>query len=115
MYWPMMGTLKGCLVPEDLRSSIYSLYRVPLHAAVLITLFLTSSVRQSFLATTIMLGIACLAQIQLLFLSTAEHVGSTYSPVSLHEKDAPQSSSCANGFEMAVTVGSITAESDDDA
>ena len=34
LYFPMMGTLKGDIVPEDMRSTIYNLYRLPLNVIV---------------------------------------------------------------------------------
>lgn len=29
MYWPIMGTMKGGIVPEDQRAAIYNLFRIP--------------------------------------------------------------------------------------
>ncbi|CAE7698561.1 MFSD5, partial [Symbiodinium necroappetens] len=40
IYFPMMGTMKGQIVPESKRSTIYNLYRVPLNAIVVLTLIL---------------------------------------------------------------------------
>ena len=37
-YWPLIGTLKSQLVPEAIRSSVYSFYRVPLNLIVLVML-----------------------------------------------------------------------------
>ena len=34
LYFPMMGTLKGQIVPEESRAGIYNLYRLPLNVIV---------------------------------------------------------------------------------
>eukprot|EP00980_Cylindrotheca_fusiformis_P005655 scaffold1184_cov132-Cylindrotheca_fusiformis.AAC.76 len=38
MYWPIMGTMKGGIVPEDKRAAIYNLFRIPLNFIVLFSL-----------------------------------------------------------------------------
>jgi len=62
MYFPMMGTLKGQVVPENLRSTIYNLYRVPLNSIVVVTLVMRFETQLSFFITTVMLGIAAYGQ-----------------------------------------------------
>ena len=37
LYFPMIGTLKGDIVPEDMRSTIYNIYRFPLHVAAVLS------------------------------------------------------------------------------
>jgi len=34
VYWPTVGTLKSEIVPEDIRATVYNIYRVPLNAVV---------------------------------------------------------------------------------
>lgn len=85
--WPMINTLKSVIVPESTRSTVYSLYRVPLNLFVLVTLLMTSSIRASFCITSGLLMVACAAQFRLLLLSRKEHVGSTYLPVGVAEYD----------------------------
>merc|ERR1719195_451465 len=55
LYFPMIGTLKGDIVPEDMRSTIYNIYRFPLNVAVLLPLLLNFSVTTTFVVTTIIL------------------------------------------------------------
>merc|ERR1711957_797154 len=38
MYFPMMGTVKARVVPEESRSAIYNLFRVPLNGIVVLAL-----------------------------------------------------------------------------
>jgi len=58
VYFPMMGTLKGDIVPEDMRSTIYNLYRLPLNVIVLMPLLLNFSISTTFAVTTSILAIA---------------------------------------------------------
>eukprot|EP00474_Spongospora_subterranea_P002669 CRZ03127.1 hypothetical protein [Spongospora subterranea] len=38
LFWPSMGTLRGRLIPDSLRSTIMNLYRIPLNLIVVLTL-----------------------------------------------------------------------------
>ena len=58
LYFPMMGTLKGDIVPEDMRSTIYNLYRLPLNGIVLMPLLLNFSISTTFAVTTSILAVA---------------------------------------------------------
>jgi hypothetical protein len=58
LYFPALGTLKGDIVPEDKRSTIYNIYRVPLNVAVLLPLLLNFSITTTFIVTTAILGLA---------------------------------------------------------
>lgn len=58
LYFPMMGTLKGDIVPEDMRSTIYNLYRLPLNVVVLMPLLLNFSISTTFAVTTAILAVA---------------------------------------------------------
>ena len=58
LYFPMMGTLKGDIVPEDMRSTIYNLYRLPLNVVVLMPLLLNFSISTTFTVTSSILGLA---------------------------------------------------------
>lgn len=40
-YWPTMGTLKGRLIDDGIRSQVYGLLRVPLNVFVVVSLVLT--------------------------------------------------------------------------
>ena len=66
MYFPIMGTMKSAIVPESQRAAIYNLYRVPLNFIVLTSLLTDLTPKQSFLVTTVMLGIACFLQTKLM-------------------------------------------------
>lgn len=59
MYFPIMGTLKSSIVPENQRSAIYNLYRIPLNFIVLTSLMTDLAPKTSFLINTFMLGTAC--------------------------------------------------------
>jgi len=65
MYFPMMGTLKGQVVKEELRSTIYNIFRLPLNAIVVMTLVMKFSTATSFTITTSMLIMAFAAQYRL--------------------------------------------------
>jgi len=55
IYFPMMGTLKGDIVPEEMRSTIYNIYRFPLNVLVLLPLLLNFSISTTFVVTTAIL------------------------------------------------------------
>lgn len=65
MYFPIMGTMKGGIVPEDKRAAIYNLFRIPLNFIVLFSLLTDLTPRFSFILNATMLGVATLAQIVL--------------------------------------------------
>jgi len=58
LYFPMIGTLKGDIVPEDMRSTIYNIYRLPLNIIVLMPLMLNFSISTTFAVTTSILAVA---------------------------------------------------------
>jgi len=66
MYWPIMGTLKGAIVPESKRAAIYNLYRIPLNFIVLFSLLTDLTPTQSFLLNAFMLGTATVLMIILM-------------------------------------------------
>merc|ERR1712157_371797 len=57
MYFPCMGTLKGTVVPEAKRATIYNIYRIPLNAIVVCVLLVDLSVTTTFLICSILLVI----------------------------------------------------------
>ena len=48
IYFPTMGTMKSKYVPEIQRSTIYSLFRIPLNLFVLVCFFFDWGTTQSF-------------------------------------------------------------------
>merc|ERR1719230_1639314 len=66
LYFPLIGTLKGDIVPEDMRSTIYNLYRLPLNVCVLLPLLLNFSINTTFMVTTAILANALVCQYLLL-------------------------------------------------
>merc|ERR1719379_3296457 len=66
LYFPMIGTLKGDIVPEDMRSTIYNIYRFPLNVAVLLPLLLNFSIITTFVVTTMLLCLAGAASFSLM-------------------------------------------------
>jgi MFS transporter, MFS domain-containing protein family, molybdate-anion transporter len=66
MYWPIMGTMKGTIVPESMRAAIYNLYRIPLNFIVLFSLLTDLTPRQSFTLNFCMLATATVLQLVLM-------------------------------------------------
>merc|ERR1719161_2461390 len=66
LYFPMMGTLKGDIVPEDMRATIYNIYRLPLNVIVLMPLMLNFSISTTFTVTSSILAVACVSAIVLM-------------------------------------------------
>jgi MFS transporter, MFS domain-containing protein family, molybdate-anion transporter len=62
MYFPIMGTLKGMIVPESKRAAIYTLFRIPLNFIVLFSLLTDLKPYQSFGLNAIMLCTATILQ-----------------------------------------------------
>jgi len=65
MYFPIMGTMKGGIVPENSRVAIYNLYRIPLNFIVLFSLLTELTPRFSFMLNGTMLTIATVLQVVL--------------------------------------------------
>jgi hypothetical protein len=65
MYFPIMGTMKGGIVPEDKRAAIYNLYRIPLNFIVLFSLLTTLPPHFSFALNATMLATATVLQMVL--------------------------------------------------
>eukprot|EP00934_Nitzschia_sp_Nitz4_P006694 Nitzschia sp. Nitz4//scaffold19_size178191//109793//111323//NITZ4_001990-RA/size178191-processed-gene-0.74-mRNA-1//-1//CDS//3329540720//6684//frame0 len=63
MYFPIMGTMKGSIVPECKRAAIYNLYRIPLNFIVLTCLLTNPQPTTAFVMNSIMLGLATLLQV----------------------------------------------------
>lgn len=68
MYFPIMGTMKSSIVPENQRTAIYNLYRIPLNFIVVMSLLTKLTPNQSFTVNTAMLG--CATALQLLLSSS---------------------------------------------
>mmetsp|Transcript_16404 Transcript_16404/g.24181 ORF Transcript_16404/g.24181 Transcript_16404/m.24181 type:complete len:482 (+) Transcript_16404:175-1620(+) len=66
MYFPIMGTMKGTIVPEDKRAAIYNLYRIPLNFIVLFSLLTDLTPTISFGLNSGMLVVATLLQMILM-------------------------------------------------
>jgi multisubunit Na+/H+ antiporter MnhC subunit len=62
MYFPIMGTMKGNIVPESKRAAIYNLYRIPLNFIVLFSLLTDLTPSQSFALNCVMLSTATVLQ-----------------------------------------------------
>ena len=58
MYFPIMGTMKGGIVPEDKRAAIYNVFRIPLNFIVLFSLLTDLKPSFSFALNATMLAIA---------------------------------------------------------
>ena len=66
MYFPIMGTLKGSIVPESKRAAIYNLFRIPLNFIVLFSLLTDLTPKQSFTLNSLMLGTATVLMVTLM-------------------------------------------------
>merc|ERR1711871_668531 len=66
MYFPMMGTLKGLVVPEEARSAIYNCYRLPLNGIVVIALWAKIEMRTAFITTACLLTTSVILQTHLI-------------------------------------------------
>jgi len=66
MYYPIMGTMKSEIVPEDKRSTIYNIYRIPLNFIVLFILLTDLSPLFAFKLCATMLTFATVLQWKLL-------------------------------------------------
>lgn len=60
LYWPCICTMKGVYVPEESRSAIYNVFRVPLNAIVLFVLLSKITHINAFSCCVVMLGAAAL-------------------------------------------------------
>jgi MFS family permease len=89
MYWPIMGTMKGAIVPESKRAAIYNLFRIPLNFIVLFSLLTDLTPFQSFLLNAFMLSIATALQFMLMVKrrEVVNAIDSQQEGVSLVEKD----------------------------
>jgi len=84
LYFPMMGTLKGQIVPEESRAGIYNLYRLPLNVIVVAALVLKIDTITTFTMTTGMLIIGAVLQTRLIQLRKGG-AANTYRPVSFSQ------------------------------
>jgi MFS transporter, MFS domain-containing protein family, molybdate-anion transporter len=66
IYFPVMGTMKGSIVPEDKRAAIYNLFRIPLNFIVLFSLLTDLTPTMSFTLNAVMLAIATFLQTTLM-------------------------------------------------
>lgn len=62
MYFPIMGTMKGSIVPEDKRAAIYNLYRIPLNFIVVLSLLTDLSPSTAFAINVVMMMTATFLQ-----------------------------------------------------
>lgn len=65
IYFPAMGMLKSQLVPEEVRATVYNIFRVPLNLIVLGVLLNSLSQFQAFAACGTMLALAAVCLLQL--------------------------------------------------
>mmetsp|Transcript_106223 Transcript_106223/g.193345 ORF Transcript_106223/g.193345 Transcript_106223/m.193345 type:complete len:489 (-) Transcript_106223:67-1533(-) len=116
LYFPMMGTLKGKLVPEESRTAIYNVYRLPLNIIVVLALVGKLDIQIAFGFTSVMLLVAALVQGKLIAMRSAG-AASQYRPVSsvtatdmefgLEEVDAPgMGDELEDDLKLATVLGS---------
>ena len=85
MYFPIMGTMKGGIVPESKRAAIYNLYRIPLNFIVLFSLLNDLTASFSFKLNATMLAIATGLQ----FILTKRRLGTGNQSSSPRESEKP--------------------------
>jgi hypothetical protein len=90
MYWPIMGTMKGVIVPESHRAAIYNLFRIPLNFIVLFSLLTDLTPAQSFGLNAVMLATA--AGLQLVLMKRRELTGQTSASASRSTSRSPSRS-----------------------
>ena len=66
VYFPAMGTLKSTVVPEEMRSTIYNIYRIPLNAIVLAVLLSGTGVTTTLSICSFLLFVATFLQLYIL-------------------------------------------------
>lgn len=66
IYFPCMGTLKSIVVPEEKRSTIYNIYRIPLNAIVLAVLLSGTGVTTTLTICSALLVVATFLQLFIL-------------------------------------------------
>ena len=59
-YWPASGVVRASVIPESMRATVMSLYRIPLNAIVLLALFKVDTMTESviFIACCLLLCVA---------------------------------------------------------
>ena len=72
MYFPIMGTMKSSIVPEDQRAAIYNLFRIPLNFIVLFSLLTDLTPAQSFVLCFIMLAVATFLMLSIIKLQSVK-------------------------------------------
>ena len=82
MYFPIMGTMKGNIVPESKRAAIYNLYRIPLNFIVLFSLLTDLTPTKSFILNTLMLGTA--SALQWVLMTKRKELVNALDSVSIH-------------------------------
>ena len=80
MYFPIMGTMKGAIVPESKRAGIYNLFRIPLNFIVLFSLLTDLTPQMSFTLNCVMLLTA--TGLQYMLMKRRENYGLTESSTS---------------------------------
>jgi MFS family permease len=88
LYFPIMGTMKGGIVPENNRAAIYNLFRIPLNFIVLFSLLTDLAPRVSFMLNATMLALACFLQ-TVLTKRRLEKNGTPSSPTKASIETAP--------------------------
>jgi len=96
MYFPIMGTMKGGIVPEDKRAAIYNLYRIPLNLIVVISLLTHLEAQTASMLNATMLAIATVLQI---ILSNQRVGGIRSSPTNVRSSTSEQELSKMLGEE----------------
>lgn len=74
MYFPIMGTLKSAIVPEDQRSAIYNIFRIPLNVIVLFVLLVDMKPTQAFAACVSMLALSTWMMLQIVKIQALKSV-----------------------------------------
>lgn len=79
MYFPIMGTMKSEIVPEERRATTYNIYRIPLNCIVVLSLLTDFTPETSFKLCTIMMIVAMCLQWKLKKLQSISKFVSTNS------------------------------------
>jgi len=79
LYFPSMGTLKSKNVPDENRSTIYNIFRVPLNAIVLVVLLNDFSIHFTWVLCVMLLAVATCSQAVLVRLQNSSPISRRHS------------------------------------
>lgn len=65
MFWPSLGTMRSCYVPEEVRATLMNFFRIPLNIIVVLVLYKDREESLVFLTCVFLLALAVMCQFEL--------------------------------------------------